>query len=402
MFRLLSLSLPLSLACTSATPTNDTGLVDTQDTSAVTGCRSTPQDPDRDRLVLVQTPYNNDAQSSNTWRQLRLSTDGALQLLTESLELGRAPQGQVVFTPDASLGFVAQDDGSIGIVSNQPDGPIEVANPAYRGDFYADSLTMDPSGEILWVLDTNWQENGGGIYRVDIDCSSPSLSGAERILQSKNASKLLLLEATAERREALVIARGFGSPDTQNDHELLHVDLFQPDTPIRQAPIFADPDAMHSDAVLFDAQRYLLVGDNAEFSQTPNRIAVVALQEEAIETVQILENILDPVGLIPSPWEDQLLVVSGYGDAIFTLRPTGDAQAPFSLGPEPSYTDGAPQLPTASASVQSGALQGHVLVTENTGIRQLQLGLNAALTDQGLVAIGESFEGIAGAIGIAP
>ena len=57
-----------------------------------------------------------------------------------------------------------------------------------------------------------------------------------------------------------------------------------------------------------------------------------------------------------------------------------------------------PQTPSNSASA---ACQAHHS-TENGGIRQLQLGEGGTFEDLELVSVGESFEGIVGAIGVAP
>ena len=396
----LGLLLP---ACQS--PSSSDSIEDTQDTEDTAapplGCRSEAQPADRDRLVLVQAPYGQDALASKTWHALLLTQTGDLSTLDRPFELGRAPKGNVVFTPDASMAFVAQDDGSIGIVSINPDNTLTVQDTGFSGDFYASSLTMDPSGEILWIVDPNWPENGGGIYSAQIDCSLDQLAVPERIFSSKNASKIILLPIEeTDVREALVVGRE--AAGTSPLSEIVRVDLFHPDINPLGSDVFRDEDAIVSDAIRFPGSNYALVADYAAFSSEPNRVAVVEYSTDSLNTIQLIEPLLDPVALIASAWEDQVLLLSGYGDALLSFHFTGRSDAPFEEGPAPSYSNGGPQLPTAVDQVMKGPLKGRVLVTENEGIRQLQFGENTSLSEVGFVAIGESFEGITGALGIAP
>ena len=144
------------------------------------------------------------------------------------------------------------------------------------------------------------------------------------------------------------------------------------------------------------------MGDYSAFASVPNRVAVVEIGDASLEPVQVLPDLLDPVVLVASPWDDQVLAISGYGNGYFQLLPTGNDSTPFENAGEPNYIGTEPQLPTAAAIVERGPLKGRVLITENGGIRQVQLGSGGTFDDLELVSIGNSFEGIVGAIGVAP
>ncbi|MEC7241186.1 MAG: hypothetical protein VXW32_08090 [Myxococcota bacterium] len=376
----------------------DSSPADVQDTL---GCRAQPLAENRDRLVLVQTPYDQDAAASTSWQALLLDESGTLDTLERPFELGRAPRGNAVFTPDASMAFVAQEDGSIGILSFDENHEITVENPAFGGEFYASRLTVDPSGEVLWIVDPNWPENGGGIYRSEIDCSANTLSTPEKIFSSKNASSLILLPMDdPEKREAILIGRE--AAGSSSSSEAVLVDLLAPDAPAVEGELFGDEEAIASDAVHLAGTDFTLVADFAAFSSAPNRVAVVDHSATSLRTLQVLEPLLDPVDLVASAFGDQVLVLSGYGDAIIPLVIQDSDTAPFAIGPEPTTVNGSPQLPTAADQVAVGDLKGLVLVSENQGIRLLQLGEQASIEEVGFFSIGESFKGIAGAIGIAP
>jgi len=306
----------------------------------------------------------------------------------------------MVFTPDGSLGFVAQEDGSLGILAIDESNALSVIEAAFSGNFYASRVVPDPTGEILWIVDPNWVDNGGGIYRSEIDCETGALSEPIRVMESQNAADLLLLPgANEETRPALVVGRNL--PDTEAGTEVGWVDLLAPGSVQASTSACGDDEAIFSDATLV-GEGYALIGDYSSFSPVPNRVAVVEIGEISLDAVQVLPDLLDPVALVASPWNDQVLVLSGYGDALIRILPTGDAATPFEDAGEPSYSSASPQLPTAAVQVERGPLQGRVLITENSGIRQVQLGEGASFEDMELVEIGNSYEGIAGAIGVAP
>ena len=103
----------------------------------------------------------------------------------------------MAFTPDGSLGFAAQEDGSLGILAIDEANGLSVVEAAFSGDFYASRVVPDPTGEILWIVDPNWVDNGGGIYRAEIDCETGSLSEPVRLMDVGAGTGILSMCAAA-------------------------------------------------------------------------------------------------------------------------------------------------------------------------------------------------------------
>ena len=101
------------------------------------------------------------------WAVLTLSTAGDLVDDGVRLRMGRSYLGEVVFTPDASLALTPTEDGHVAVYDAVGG---NVVHEEYDGGFYAVRVVMDPSGEVAWIIDGNWAKNGGGLWRVDIDC----------------------------------------------------------------------------------------------------------------------------------------------------------------------------------------------------------------------------------------
>ncbi|MEE2751922.1 MAG: hypothetical protein VX519_10865 [Myxococcota bacterium] len=380
----------LLLACSGGK--DDSGTDDTAEPGP-TGCRATPQPPDRDRLVVISHPYDADGLPASTWRTLTLTADGALEFTGNTFEMGRATDGEVVFTPDGSVGMVAHKDGSIGSFRVSDDGQVEMANFSYRDDFYASRVIPDATGEHVWIVDPNWPVNGGGIYRADISCENGMLSGAELMFESKVAADFLIQE-----NQAIIV--GQEVPGTNTGDDVALVDLDTLGDAISAADAFGDDEANMADATLAGDGQFVLVADNSEFSGIPNRIAVAQLTGDTLVASGIIEDVYDPVVLMDSPFGDTVLVLSGYGDALFVLEAGGSTG--FSLRGELSYADSNPALPTAAAMVRNGPLSGHVIVTENQGLKQVQMSAGGVVEDWGTTSLGEGFTVIPGAIGIQP
>jgi hypothetical protein len=128
-----------------------------------------PGPADRVRRVVVSHPYDANSAKSNVWEVLDLSMTGELSRPNRMFTMGRAYIGEVAFTPDGKIGIAPQEDGSLGIFKLD-DGVPTVLHATFKGSFYAARVVVAPTGAI-YVLDTQWRENGGGIYELAIDCN---------------------------------------------------------------------------------------------------------------------------------------------------------------------------------------------------------------------------------------
>ncbi len=387
-------------------PIGDTGAetgaagdsADTADSAApaAEGCRAEQQAADRDRLVVASFPYTAAGGQSDSWGAFTLDEAGQLQEGAR-FELGRTGWGQVSFTPDGEVGLVAQEDGSLGVFRALGPGEVEVVHAAYTGDFYASAALTDASGEWVWIVDGNWAENGGGIYRAAIDCDDGSLGLAERLLEAKLPADLLFLRQRLDR--AVLAGREADGAPAGDDASLL--ELGESLGVLGGADAFGDDEATVSDAAITWDDRYALIGDYSGFSGIPNRVAVVAVADDGLQAVQQIEAD-DPVALVASPHNDLVLVVSGYSNALFVLAYDPDSATPFSLQGEPAYQGADPQLPSAASLLARGSLKGLVILAENQGLRRVQLEGDGVVNDLGLSSFGSGYDRIPGAVGVQP
>jgi len=315
--------------------------------------------------------------------------------------MGRAVDGRIAFTPDGKVGIVAQDDGSLGVFRvNSSTGGVDVVHAGFTGVFWAAGVTMDPSGERAYVLDTNWRENHGGIYSVRIACDG-SLRNEGLVAAAKLPYEMIFLPWAAGK--AVVAAADILGSRAGDDVHLLAWGTMP--RIVDGADAFGDDEAIVASAAVTADGRYLLAGDNSMFSGIDNRVAVSRILDGAagIEAVQVLTPVEDPFSIVASPFDNAAIVVSGFGDAIIALDyDAGAGDDPFSVRGELDYEGAAPQLPGDAVMVGSGSLAGRVLVVENLAVRQVQFNADGSVTDLGATRLGTGYDAIPGAIGIQP
>ena len=172
----------------------DTDTEDTSDTDAVDYCHDTPAAEDRVRKVVVSHPYDSSGSQSGEFEVLELSKTGVLSETNTTFTLSRAVWGDIVFTPDGEIGIAVHDDGTLGVFRFDGDDVVVVHSNFGNNDFYASRVTMDPTGSFIWVADDNWRDNGGGLYRVYLDCDG-KLTNDGRIVKGKQPAAALLDQA---------------------------------------------------------------------------------------------------------------------------------------------------------------------------------------------------------------
>lgn len=369
----------------------DTASGDDTAAAPVEGCHATPAPADRERLVVVSFPYDDDANPVNRWSSYRLSPEGRLSEAEGDVEMGRAWIGAATFTPDAAFGYVVQDDGSVGVFADKGD-HIEVVDPAWDQGLYASGLAMHPSGERIYLIDGNWPNNGGGLYVSAIDCDTGALSAPTLLVASKLPARLVL-----RGEEGLLASLDVPGGAAGDDLALLDLST---EPPAWRAGLdaFGDDDTVIADLVALGG--HAVLSDNAFFFDHPTRMSVVAWGEGSLERKQNID-VEDPITLVPSPFGDQLLVISGFGDAIYRYAYEADAAEPLTSLGALSTTE-RPAVPGAAAWVSRGALRGLVLVSEAEGLRTVMLGEGATAEDLGRVAMGSGLSALPGAVGIAP
>ena len=353
----------LLMACTdNVKDTADHQILESESTS---GCRSGQPPTEQPELLLFSTPYTEDAGQSPLWRSAII--ENTLTLMTETLDLGRAISGSPQFSTDASWGVVVREDGlisTIAVDSNAAVTPIEVGRDL---GIYVAAAAIHRGGEELWLLDPNWPENGGGLYRSQIDCDDGRLSAPELLFSTKNAAAMI------DTVDGLWIAarEADGAPGQAH---LLGI------SGLRTAQIFGDDEAILSDIARTNSGR-IVVADVNEFSGLPTRIGWLN-SDGSTGTL----NVGDPLRLLASPLDDSMLILSGYDNAVYVFD-----GAELS---EPSYQGAAPQLPTAAV----GFSDGRVYIAENQGIRGMRF-TESGVVDDGLLLEMDGLSGITGALG---
>ncbi len=360
------------------------------------GCGRKPGPADGVRRVVVSHPDDASANKAPAYEVLELSASGDLSQTGTTFDLGTSSTGKIAFTPDGKVGFVAEDDGKLGIFRFDASGAPQVVNAAFDGGFYANSVTVDPGGDVAYVLDDEWANIGGGIYALPIGCDgtpgTPHLVAAAKL-----PAALEFLPGDPSR--ALLASKDVLSIPEGNDAHLLA--WGDPPSVLGSAAPFPDTGAIVSSAVVTHDAKFALIGDNDITAGPQNRIGVVSLAP--IGGVQVLSPIEDPYDFAVSPFDNAALVVSGFGNAIFQLSyDPSNSSAPFALGSELSYQGGKPQLPGNVATLDRGTLSGLVLVAENTAVRRVRFMSDGSITDLGAFSLGSGYTAIVGAIGVQP
>lgn len=316
--------------------------------------------------LVVSHPFDDAGEPSNAYEVLDLSDQGRIDSIA-CFEMQRARQARIVFTPDGRTGLAAQEDGTVGVFRLDERGRPFVVHDSFRGSFFASSLVMHPGGDRVWVLDTQWDVHGGGIYEL-------CLGDGGEIVREACVLKAKLPYALAARPnyggEVLVAAWALlGADDRPSLHRL---DLAAEPRRIDGTDVFGDTEAIISSMAVTADGRYVLLADHNQFGGIPNRVAVVSLEAERPAVVQAFTPVPDPSALLASPWGGPVLVVSGMGNAIYVLDyDPHDPVAPFSWRGELAYRGRAPELPSAAAGITRGPLAGRVMIGECGGIRQI-------------------------------
>jgi hypothetical protein len=369
-------------------------------------CPRTPAAADRVRKVVVSHPYDSSAGQANVWELLDLSTSGTLTQPGVTFSMGRGMSGEVAFTPDGVVGIAVQDDGSLGVFRIEQSGTPTVVHAAFNGAFYADSVVMDPDGTGAWVLDGEWRNIGGGIYRVEIGCDG-TLTETGLVAAAKLPSGLVLLDdgrAVVSAYDLLGSTAGTG----QNDVHLLG--SMKPPTLAASASAFptsdggVDEQIVSAATVTSDGKYALFADDSAYRDYGGTRLAAVEIQSAALRPAQVFD-FEDPVALVASPFGHPVLGVNGGisgSGALMIIDYDAQSATPFSVRGELPHTGTGAQLPGAAVMVRRGTLEGLVLVAELSGVRQVAFHSDFTVVDLGVFDFGDGYTAMVGAVGVQP
>jgi hypothetical protein len=350
------------------------------------GCHGALAAADRTRRIVVSHPFDTAENASGDFEVFAIDGMGVITQPNVHFALGPTTEGVIAFTPDGAVGLVAE--------------------------------VMDPSGDRAYVIDDQTTGNGGGIYVVSIACDGsvkdeglltaadlPStvipVGGGDAVILAKNVKGSPLLPDGGADASGDAAARD-GALPPGNDAVL--VPWPSAAKVLGTADPFHDELAIVSAATLTHDGRYVLLGDNSQFSGIPNRVGVVSVGVGTIAAAGVVDNLNDPEGIVASPFDDAILVTSAFDNAIYALSRSESGTAPFALSGPVAYKGPAPQLPGNVVMIGRGTLNGRVLVAENQAIRALTFAAGGVITDLGPTASGDagSTASIVGAIGVQP
>ncbi|MEZ4340995.1 MAG: hypothetical protein R3B82_30590, partial [Sandaracinaceae bacterium] len=310
----------------------DAGAPDAGGADAGATCPRTLAPADRARALVVSHPYAADGSQAPDYELLTLAEDGSLSRPGTRFSMGRAFDGRIVFTPDGELGFVAHDDGTLGVfrVSGTA---VEVLEAGLDPGAYVGGLAMDPNGDAIWIVDAEVRDVGGGIFRAPIGCDG-SIGAAERVVDASLPYGMLF----APDGRIVVAAREVAGTPAGSEVHLLGADT----SPLAGADAFEHDEGIMTAPALLASGDYVLVGDHNAFSGTGNRIGIVQRSGDALTHVAALLDVPDPVAIVASPFDDVALVTSAEGNAIFVLEPASSGPRPIAVRGEVTYADGGP------------------------------------------------------------
>ncbi len=356
-------------------------------------CHNVPVDADARRAVVVSHPFGADGGSSGRHELLVLEPSGTLTRPGTIFDLGEKSSTEVTFTPDGALGFVALDDGAIGAFSIAPDFTVKVVNAHFSGTFHASRLAVSPHGHSLVVVDSNTTENGGGLYRLAIDCDG-TLHEQAKIASMSSAFSVGLFSTAPW----LLFLPGRSVADAGPNDDLFLFEISETSAIRRGSGIaFSDADEIVSAIASTEDGAYVLAADDSIVAGS--RVAV--FDTKTFRAVKQLTAEY-PSAIVTSPYNNAALVVSS--DTVSKLRivryDSSKSGGDFNLAGEIAYTLGKPSLPQRAVGLRRGTRRGRVLVTEVAAIRQVQFGADGTLGDVSILKFESGAQNIVGSLGM--
>jgi hypothetical protein len=366
--------------------------VDAERADAGGECKRVPSASDQ-HWVVISHPFGKGGMKDNRYEVFGLSPAGVLAKTGSVFQLGVGLHGAVHFTPDGKVGFVAQDDGSLGIFSLAAGVP-QVIEPALKPGFYVSDLAISNDGATLYVADGNTAENGGGLHQASIDCDG-KLQNWKKLFSAKLPGWPVVLP------DGDVVLTGtsvLGSGQAEDGHRMR---LSQSQAVRRASTTLIAQDSIASWGTLFGASHVayaygndLLVGDKLAFVATPSAGAPLG-------KVQTL-TLTAPNMLLASPFGNALLVGTVTPDDLYRISFDAGRADAFKLEGKVTYAFGRPEIPAAGAVVARGSNKGMALIGEPSAIRQMRFDASGSVTDVAKLELPPGEENIVGILGVTP
>jgi hypothetical protein len=364
----------------------------------VEDCPRSLADPERTRAVVASHPYDSDGGAGGDYSLWWLDPFGVLTGAGERFTMGPAENvPSITFTPDGEIGIAVQNDGTLGFF-RVTESAVEVIDGDFDGDgaFEAVAVTLDQTGQWLYVMDGRSRAHGGGIYLVHVECDG-SPRGLGRLASASAPRAMGWVNGESPMR-AVVAAATIGDSGSGSDAHLLELaDPRADPTVLLSGDVFAAETAVVGSFAVTRNGRFALLANPGGDS-----VVVIGIGPTSISPLQPF-SIDEPRAIIISPFENAGIVLSKAGNAVHWLSyDPDDLVTPFSGPFEMTYDGALPSRPASAVVIERGSLAGHVLIAERFGIRQARFFENGALTDLGLSSSGAGFTALTGVIGVQP
>jgi len=366
----------------------------------LSGCVFDPGPADRERVVVVSRPYAEDFTQAGDYEVMHISSAGVLSRPNIVFTMARTFSGEIIFSADGRFGYVAQDDGSIGIFRVEADRSVVVLDATFDPGFYVSRLVMGPGGRRLFALNSQWRVHGGGIYQLAMACD-----GALTNLGLLAASKLPFAMGFLSDSLAVVAARDI--LDSPAGHDVHLVSLAP--TPVASSStslitgtsVFDDADDVVTDVAITPDQRYALLPDVVY--QGDDRLAVVDLGKGGTNAPSVVQVLAyeDPSRVIMSPFNNAALLLGVAADRLTVLDYTPGNPEPFTERGR-LKTTGSTLLPDGAVMIRRGSLEGHVFVAENVTIRRIRFFPDGRVEEVDAFGFGTGGTAVVGAMGVQP
>lgn len=365
----------------------------------IPGCVFDPGPADKERVVVVSRPYGEGFGQADDYEALHLSADGVLSRPNIVFTMRRLYDGEILFSADGRFGYSAQGDGSIGIFRVESDRSITVLDRGFDPGFYVSKIVIGPDGRRLFALNSQWRENGGGIYQLEMACDG-SLTSLGLLAAAKLPYDLAFLPGD----KALVAGRDVLDSTPGHDLHLLSLAATPTATPgtsvLAGVDAFGDDDNSVSDMTITGDGRYALLADTA--LQAGNRIAVVDLgQGGAAPTAVQLLSYGDPNAVLMSPFDNAAVVLGTEANRITVLDYAPGTAQPFAERGK-LVSSSSTLLPTNGALIRRGTLEGRFFVSENVTLRQVRFFSDGRVEEVEALDFGEGGPAICGGVGVQP
>ncbi|MFT3697961.1 MAG: hypothetical protein QM831_32775 [Kofleriaceae bacterium] len=357
-------------------------------------CTRTAGAADAPRFIVVSHSYTQSGDKSTKYEVLHVDTAGAITRGAQ-FDMNRTSFGSIQFTPDGKVGIAVSDEmGTLGVFTLADDGTPTVVDPGFgTGMFYAERVVIDPTGTIAYVLDGNTRgTNGGGVYAVQINCDA-TLTFIGKLADASTPRGMIL-----DGDRAFLAATSTLDAPAGSDVTMLQLAGTMTPTVMAGADAFGNDNAVFGGFGFTTDKSTILVG-NTSFAGN-NTVATVSVTATTM-TPGVQLSIADPESIETSPFDNTAIVTTADGDKITILNDQGTNGAWQIKG-----TFGSPQQPGDTAQIHRGALNGHVFISELSGIHHIAFGQGGTVTEVGFTDLtggdDNDLVDLPGAIGITP